>query len=197
MGLKTLLGLSGEDLTIEDYETAFEATKLVKKSLLDDALKSKGDLTKENRAYELRVKELEIEVAELGDVDKTESQKMQDQLTELKRELLIKDARALFMDNGFDSEYAETVLGFMKIDEDLTAVNDFITLEVDKREKAEKAAAKEAGKVPSPKTPENPATTKEKLKERFEKLLSTSDVQGVSAFKQDHPEEFKEFTTKK
>lgn len=192
--LKDVLNLTGEELTIEDYENAFAATPLVLQSERDSALTKAATLTKEKRDIQSELDTLKADMADTDETDNVKIKTLEDKIAKMEADALTKDAIALFIENGDSREYAESIVSMLNLSNGLENVETFIESENAKSLAAQKAKDKEDGKVKSPKAPNDEAVGKKRLKERYDQLKGDTDIPGMAAFKQDHPAEFAEFS---
>lgn len=192
-----ILGIKAEDgqeLTIEDYETAFESVNLVDKKLLDQALSDKAKLTKENRVLTTERDEALAQIETEGNESNVEVEKLKKRLDEMTQENLRTKATALFIEKGFDKELADTFLSTLTLDDDLEGVTKVLDTLSAREETVAKTAIKGKAKIETPPAPKV-VPEKEKLAKEYAKLMKGNDVQGVAELKAKNPDIFSEIVS--
>lgn len=196
MGLRTLLGLTGEELTVEDYENAFTRVPLVTQASFDTIMTENKSKKDEIRTKDAEITKLQAQVASVEQTGETELETMRLRIEEMEKNTLRVTGISMFIDAGYDKERAELMFDMFDTSNGTDKIETYLADEKTRKEAQENASAREKGKVANPKASTNPgAPTKEKLRERFDQLAKDMDSQGLVAFRKDHPEEFAEFNS--
>lgn len=195
------LPLDGE-LTVEDYEAAFEKKPLVAKNLLDTKLSELGEQTKVARKLKEDFDKLDgeykayLEANKEPDVD-PERVKLEQRINALENEKLRAEAQAKLLNGGVDSDLVEVLISNIKLDKENSddVINTITGAITTREEQLKQNFLKEGLKVEPPKGGAKGGSSDKTARERFE-AVDFGDYKQVEEYIKTYPEEYKKFKNK-